>query len=255
MNLFANQIGKLLLSFILIYSLMITPGNAGIPEPETIIYGKIINNYEGYDMLVTKGTLDWQIVDVNADKYSYSAQLDKKDNGYSYVLSIPKETAASIILHSGTYLFNENDFLIISDQAKKLKHSEIIVNGYKAQIIAPASNSLSIDQETRLDTFRVDLKINYEPPDTDKDGIPDFWEEKNNLNIDSSVDAALDSDEDGWTNIDEFKMGSNPNMSNIKPSISDDQSSIRIPEGARTILNIMVLDSDSKAEDILIKLI
>ncbi|KPA12353.1 Hemolysin-type calcium-binding region, partial [Candidatus Magnetomorum sp. HK-1] len=129
MNLFANQIGKLLLSFILFYSLIITPVNAGIPEPETIIYGKIINNYEDYDMLVTSGMLEWQIVDVNSEKYTFSALLEKRDNDYSYVLSIPKETAASIILHSGTYLFNENYLMVISDQAKKLKHSEIIVNG------------------------------------------------------------------------------------------------------------------------------
>ncbi len=46
--------------------------------------------------------------------------------------------------------------------------------------------------------------------DTDKDGMPDFWEQKNGLNPFSSADANLDPDGDGLKNIDEFKFKTDP---------------------------------------------
>ncbi|ETR70502.1 MAG: hypothetical protein OMM_08770 [Candidatus Magnetoglobus multicellularis str. Araruama] len=74
-------------------SFLFTNCFAGIPEPETIIYGKIINNYKGYDTRVTSGILNWQIVDTQNKQFAYSTHLDNIDNTYSYVLKIPKETA------------------------------------------------------------------------------------------------------------------------------------------------------------------
>jgi len=255
MNLFTRKIVKMVLSCLLIGSLVNTIGFAGIPEPETIIYGKIINNFEGYEMLVTSGTLNWDIVDADLEKFSYSAILEKQNDEFSYILKIPKETAASIILHSGNYLFNEEDLILLSDQAKKLENSEITVNGHKARIIQPALKDMILEQESRLDTFRIDLEINYIPPDSDKDGLPDFWEIANNLNPESSDDASIDGDNDGWTNLDEYKIGSNPYFSNKIPTISENQSNLSIIEGTRSILNLNVFDSDTKPEDIIIKVI
>jgi len=96
---------------------------AGIPEPETIIYGKIINNYKGYDMRVTSGILNWQVIDKNQKQFAYSTRLDNIKDTYSYVLKIPKETAASIILQSGNYLFDEKELIVISDKAKEINNT------------------------------------------------------------------------------------------------------------------------------------
>lgn len=46
--------------------------------------------------------------------------------------------------------------------------------------------------------------------DADQDGIPNGWEEDNNLNPNSATDAVLDGDGDGLTNIAEFNLGKNP---------------------------------------------
>ncbi|MBF0450719.1 MAG: type I secretion C-terminal target domain-containing protein [Candidatus Magnetomorum sp.] len=254
MNLFTRKVGKIVLLLLLIGSYVNAIGIAGIPEPETIIYGKIINNFEGYEMLVTSGSLNWDIVDGDLENFFYSTALEQQ-NEYSYVLHIPKETAASIILDSASFLLSKEDLIVLSDQAKKLKHSDITVNGYQARILQAALENMIIDQESRLDTFRIDLEINYIPPDSDKDGIPDFWEIANNLNPESSDDASIDPDEDGWSNIDEYKNGSNPTLSNKNPIISDDQFNLSISEGTRSILNLNVLDSDTKPEDILIKVV
>jgi hypothetical protein len=46
--------------------------------------------------------------------------------------------------------------------------------------------------------------------DTDKDGLPDAWEIKYKLNPNDASDATIDSDGDGYTNIEEYINGTNP---------------------------------------------
>ena len=46
--------------------------------------------------------------------------------------------------------------------------------------------------------------------DSDMDGMPDSWEKKYGLNPKDASDAALDADNDGYTNIEEFINGTDP---------------------------------------------
>ncbi|MBU0471773.1 MAG: hypothetical protein KKF65_04050, partial [Nanoarchaeota archaeon] len=46
--------------------------------------------------------------------------------------------------------------------------------------------------------------------DSDKDGMPDYWETQYGLNINYPEDAKNDNDSDGFTNLDEFLAGTNP---------------------------------------------
>jgi len=45
------------------------------------------------------------------------------------------------------------------------------------------------------------------PKDSDADGIPDDWELKHRLNPNDGDDAKIDSDSDGFTNLEEYKSG------------------------------------------------
>ncbi|MGC6426034.1 MAG: lamin tail domain-containing protein [Akkermansiaceae bacterium] len=48
------------------------------------------------------------------------------------------------------------------------------------------------------------------PPDRDADGIPDIWEDTFGLNADLAADAALDSDADGFSNLEEYSANTDP---------------------------------------------
>ena len=65
------------------------------------------------------------------------------------------------------------------------------------------------------------------PVDSDGDGMPDEWETKHNLDPKNPTDGALDSDDDGYTNVEEYLNGTNPrekinyrNLSNNVDTIS-----------------------------------
>lgn len=57
-----------------------------------------------------------------------------------------------------------------------------------------------------------DLKYNAAqvPVDSDGDGMPDQWEIKYNLDPKNPKDGAMDTDGDGYTNVEEYLNGTNP---------------------------------------------
>lgn len=48
------------------------------------------------------------------------------------------------------------------------------------------------------------------PVDSDEDGMPDAWEQEYELDATSAADGSIDSDGDGYTNIEEYLNGTDP---------------------------------------------
>ncbi len=57
-----------------------------------------------------------------------------------------------------------------------------------------------------------DLKSGPVPVDSDGDGMPDAWEVRHGLNPHNPADAAADPDHDGYTNLEEYLNGTDPNQ-------------------------------------------
>lgn len=76
--------------------------------------------------------------------------------------------------------------------------------------------------------------------DSDKDGMPDAWEDANSFNKLSAADATLDADGDGLNNRDEFLAGTNPHKAD-----TDDDG---VPDGLERLYGSDPLDPNSRPE-------
>ena len=76
------------------------------------------------------------------------------------------------------------------------KYSFLVTIFNETTIVANSSSSL--------------FWITISKDDTDNDRIPDYWEKKFGMNITNPYDADLDLDDDGFSNVMEYTMGTNP---------------------------------------------
>lgn len=71
--------------------------------------------------------------------------------------------------------------------------------------VDPDGTVMDFDLANNQFTFSSQLWL-----DSDKDGIPDKWELANHLGVNDPTDAARDDDQDGLTNLEEYRAGTDP---------------------------------------------
>jgi hypothetical protein len=96
--------------------------------------------------------------------------------------------------------------MILSDDDSKYKYitSFDIPSKYSTKIEVRDKADNRATSQTKYFWITSDLK------DTDNDGMPDDWEQKYNLDPKDPTDAALDKDGDGYSNLKEYEIGTNP---------------------------------------------
>lgn len=218
-------------------------GRAEIPEPETLVYGKVLNHSGGQEYQLHEGLLSWTISDPSNSGVSmvlFTELEPLRDGVYSYQLKIP-HAAASFGLDSvaGT--------LPLGDSPAILESLEIQVDGFPARILR-GDPIIRVSQNQRAAAHRIDLEVFFQLPDSDGDGMPDWWEDRHNLNKLFPGDAFTDADGDGSNNLKEFEDGTDPAEENTRPVLVAD--SLLAYPGGRTVVSLRTNDSDSSPDQL-----
>ncbi|KPA13909.1 conserved hypothetical protein, secreted [Candidatus Magnetomorum sp. HK-1] len=260
--------------FVLFTLLLITSGSgfATIIEPETLIYGQVYNLYQNNKIIITDANIECAIRKKGASTIStYQASVEcmkcqeydtdgKNCNScekYSYLLKIPQET------HPVSDKNSDQVVPLLSDK-QQYDIVDIKVNGVQANMrskseyghIQPEDKKgkfILAGQTRRSHFYEIDLELVLPVKDSDKDGLPDFWEKQYGLSINNPDDASTDEDNDGWTNLNEFLYATNPTISNKVPVLLE--TDILTFEGSKSLLQLNIADSDTPKDKLSIKFI
>lgn len=216
---------------------------AQIPEPDVVFYGRVLHQGGGEDYLMTRGQLEWR-VDLGAGPsaspaFQTSVALSPMKNAaYSYQLRVPQRLAVS-----GLRLTEDLPGLPVAD--KPYQNTEIKVNGHTAKFLDPTSRSFA---SSRGAFRRLDLAVGGPLPDSDGDGLPDWWESKYGLDP-KTANANGDPDGDKANNLAEYRAGTDPSGSDQSPRLPE-EIWLSLPLGGRAAPYIHPLDRDSTPDNL-----
>jgi hypothetical protein len=222
-------------------SLVASISSAQLTEPDTVFYGKVLHHGGGEPQILTAGNLAWRVVPPGGGAaFIVKADLTSWENGqFSYSIRIPRKIAIS-----GVPEYSVSAGLpVLADTTLRYSHADITVNGQAARLADPAALSFAADGTSRADFNRLDLIVDYSLPDTDGDGLPDWWETKYGLDLQNGV-AGADTDGDGITDLAEYRAGTNPSLAGTAPQLAA-ETSLTIPENGRAALLLQAQDSDT----------
>ena len=205
---------------------------AGITEPATVIYGKIIRTDAARPSLLTEGTLNWTIRRADGTEINLQASLAPLNGGeFSYRLNIQHDALVNGLTPTAGNL----SVGVVDEPAL---HARITVNGKPAAIIGEVGALFSVSQLRRAATYRLDLMVSLEALDSDGNGLPDWWEK-----LHGQSNPAADPDGDGWNNLAEFRNGTDPNKDNRIPSLETKE--VQVYADAASVIRLRAIDSDS----------
>ena len=182
---------------------------AGIPEPGLFLYGYVQN--DNGSVLLTAGNMTLVLQDPEGNKVSLSADLKNINNEFSYVMEIPFESnVADMSPSANKFIMNEQSTIY------KILSISFQVEGKQATILMQDKSEFVMCSKDRGKTEKCNFQLQLSLKDTDKDGLPDAWEDANGLNKLNPADATQDTDKDGRNNLQEYHDGTDPKSPNAE---------------------------------------
>ncbi|MCH8541053.1 MAG: hypothetical protein LAT58_09835 [Opitutales bacterium] len=221
---------------------------AGLPEPDVVFYGRVVHLGGGEEYLLTEGELVWTITPGEGnpqEPYTATAELQPlRDGTLSYLIRVP---STRVVPHTlpGVLpgLLSQNT----TDQTP-FSNATIEVDGMPVRIADPAGQTFLLNPEFRGLHRRLDLIVEGDLPDSDGDGIPDWWEMKYGTGFDvANADADLNGD--GITNLEHYLAGTNPLQPVVEPQLPGSVL-VSLPLGGQAILMLKPIDQDSTPEQL-----
>jgi hypothetical protein len=211
---------------------------ATIGEPETLVYGRILNRRNpNAEQLVTAGELRWTIRKPDGTTILLAGEVDKLDGGnHSYLLRIPHQAVMLGLPASA-------QAVPLGTTTATAFHTAITLDGAPAGILPPATSGFDLDQLLRASALRLDLEINAAAQDSDGDGIPDWWEDEHGLDKQSAGDALADLNGNGLNNLAEYLAGNDPARDPAEPLLLTRE--VIAYADAGSLVPLEVADSDS----------
>jgi hypothetical protein len=161
----------------LLFPLLLALGAAdlrasGFTEPPITFYGTVTHSADGYTIPITEGTISWTIQPPTGAPIVVTAKIEPHDElGSLYRLEIPVEKVPST--------FTITPGAVPASTAVSYGRAGILLNGSTQLVMVdPAAESFPFAETQRGKRERVDLIIEGPFPDTDGDGLPDWWEDK-----------------------------------------------------------------------------
>jgi hypothetical protein len=172
----------------------------GIPEPSLVLYGVVRNTSD--NSRLTVGTLEWTFQPTQGGTpIVVSAKLQNVNDQFSFVLQVPCETP--IVGSSAS-----PNTLQLTAAGITYDRAQMKLDGQPVALADPAQGTLVLAATDRGRLDRIDLKISLTPADSDGNGLPDNWETAYFNHI--GVSPTADADQDGMSNLAEYKAGTVP---------------------------------------------
>jgi hypothetical protein len=215
-------------------------GAAGFTDSVVTFYGEVRQVGGANTVLLQAGKMQVTFVNQSSPTNRVTLKTDLRPTGegtnklFSYAIDVPL-----------AYLPEApriNEFLSVGSTSTNFKIQDITIDGRAATLPDGSKEFYGLSFASRGADYRLDLLVPGESLDSDGDGLPDWWEKLYGLDYNLS-DSGDDADEDGWTNLDEYKLGGNPNVSNREPQLAT--AEILVPESGEAGVFLHVLDSDT----------